>query len=207
VLTYLARCAIPEGDVLVAEVDGVHHEFPGRLGLAPEWQRGPCDTACQRWVSACLLAHGNALGVEVPISLRGHHPALATTADERAGFPVQEGAFYGNLFDPLWGVDYPMFICGGDDMARLFDDPESWLKKRLCGIWNACPIVSSGSCTTAGGDPGPACERHARGPPTRSPPRRRRFPARGAPQVDPNAEPPVAEDFVYDEVITVYLQR
>ena len=39
--------------------------YPGLLGLAPEWVGGECGPSCQRWISACVLAHANAFGVQV----------------------------------------------------------------------------------------------------------------------------------------------
>jgi hypothetical protein len=205
VLTYLARCALAEDQALVATHDGVVHEFPGRLGLAPEWTRGACDRTCQRWVSACLLAHGNGLGVSVPISLRGSHPALATSPDEREAYPVQEGAFYGNVFDPVWGVEYPAYICTGQGLDHL-GDPASDLRKRLCGVWNECPIDCAGSC---GHDPArqtsqclPSAtdhyERCIGGAPQ---------PVRELPDGADASDPPGEADMTFDEVITVYLRR
>src|SRR5262245_12570759 len=57
-LKYVAICALPDGDELVTGDD----RFPGFYGLAPEWATGSCGAECQRWVSACLLAHVNAKG-------------------------------------------------------------------------------------------------------------------------------------------------
>ena len=36
-LSYIARCTLPEGDFLVTEHDGVEYQFAGLLALAPEW--------------------------------------------------------------------------------------------------------------------------------------------------------------------------
>jgi hypothetical protein len=72
--------------------------YPGSLGLARAWATGALDLAGQEWVSACLAARVNAVGVSVPLSVRGTHPALATTPAELAAYPTREGAFFGNLF-------------------------------------------------------------------------------------------------------------
>src|SRR5262245_42708487 len=36
VLSYVVRCALPEGEALSAKIDGAEVRFPGLLGLAPE---------------------------------------------------------------------------------------------------------------------------------------------------------------------------
>ena len=53
------------------------HASPARSGLAPEWgsEHGSCDGACQRWVSACVLARVDAAGVK-----RDDLASAATTA-------------------------------------------------------------------------------------------------------------------------------
>lgn len=102
-LTFVVSCALPSGVVLEAE-DPVTHdplEFFGEVGLAPRWAHKKLDKIGQRWVSACLFARVNANNVTVPISLRGPHRGLVTTPEERAGWTLEEGAFYGNLFRPI----------------------------------------------------------------------------------------------------------
>ena len=102
-LTFVVSCALPSGVTLVAEDPVTHdpHEFFGELGLAPRWANRKLDKIGQRWISACLFSRVNANNVTVPISLRGPHRGLVTTAAERAGWTQEEGAFYGNLFLPL----------------------------------------------------------------------------------------------------------
>jgi hypothetical protein len=75
-LRYLVRCALPEGTELTGSTGQASYTFHGLVGLAPAWLDQPLKTSEQRWVSGCLLAHVNGYGVEVPISLRGQHPAL-----------------------------------------------------------------------------------------------------------------------------------
>jgi hypothetical protein len=208
VLTYVARCAVPEGQSLTASVDGVDYEFPGLLGIAPEWLNGACETSCQRWVSACLLAHANGLGVSVPISLRGPHPALTATAQEEQDYPVQEGAFYGNLFDPLFGVDYPMYICVGKATYAAVTNPESDLWKRLCGVWNECPIADAGSCWQGDELDGPACAQTlGDGTYKTCHPNDVNIVENTNPADVDTTDEPTEEDFFFDEVITVYLQK
>jgi hypothetical protein len=108
-LNYVAKCALRDGDILVAEVDGATYEFPGLLGVAPEWENAPLTPALQRWVSACLLAHVNAFDTSVPISMRAPGK-LESDLDERVEFPVYEATFLGNVFN----VEQDMYACTGD---------------------------------------------------------------------------------------------
>ena len=51
-----------------------------------------------------MFARVNAHDTAEPISMRGRHDALTVTQDEAFQFPIEEGAFYGNLFtgdDPI----------------------------------------------------------------------------------------------------------
>ncbi|MDB4961454.1 MAG: hypothetical protein JWP01_1453 [Myxococcales bacterium] len=117
-LTYIISCALPEGVTVVATDPVTHNqlEFFGSLNLAPEWADRDLDRAGRGWVSACLLARVNANDTTVSISMRGPNGHLGTTAAERADYSLQEGAFFGDLFndpsDPLkW------YACRGKDQA------------------------------------------------------------------------------------------
>jgi hypothetical protein len=98
VLRYIVRCALEDGDYLRFELDGRIWDMPGLLGIAPEWERRPLSSAGQERMSACLLAHVNAFGIAVPISMRGPRLAEADVV-ESSVFYYGDGAFYGNLFD------------------------------------------------------------------------------------------------------------
>ncbi|HUS66286.1 MAG TPA: hypothetical protein VMZ28_17160 [Kofleriaceae bacterium] len=148
-LEYLALCALDEGDAL--EVDGA--SYSGLYGLAPRWASGACDDSCQRWVTACVLAHANAFGVEVTISLRGEHPGLAWDDDIVAEFPLQEAAFYGNLFTDTESWRAPIYACAGTALIefehgfpRLADDPWSYLDTRICSLDLPCGLDQTGAC-------------------------------------------------------------
>lgn len=154
-LTYIAKCALVSADILVAEHDGVTYEFPGLLGVAPEWEHEPLSLSLQRWVSACLLAHVNAFGVSVPISLRAHDK-LSADADEIAEFPVYEATFFGNVFDG----EQDMYACTGDrpDIAAA-QSPSRAL--RVCSDpsgdgTSECTFTTLGRCRDV------CTEKHAR---------------------------------------------
>jgi hypothetical protein len=116
VFTYIASCAFPDGQIVEATIDGVTYEFSGSIGLAPGWESRALNVREKRWVSACLIARVNAYGVSIPISIRGDHEALTTSADEAATFHLEEGAFYGNVFVP---ADQPIewVACRGEAQA------------------------------------------------------------------------------------------
>jgi hypothetical protein len=128
-LTYLVRCALPAGVALYAEQDGTRFTFPGELGLAPRWVDEAMTPREERWVSACLLAHLNAVGASVRISLRATPPpvpALTVTADEAQHFTMFEGGFFGNLFAP----EPVAYTCQGTRLPAQAHDP-LW-QQRLC---------------------------------------------------------------------------
>jgi hypothetical protein len=117
VLSYIVSCALPDGTTLGAKgTDGTIFEFFGEIGLAEEWLHHPLRKAGRGWVSACLFARVNNQNVALPISMRGPHEALDTTPDEEAGWPLEEGAFYGDYFvapgEPLQWI-----ACRGRDLA------------------------------------------------------------------------------------------
>jgi len=100
VLSYIVGCALPAGDALTFVANGAHYTDPGSIGLAPAWKSRALTVSERRWVSACVYARVNFYGVEVHVSLRGDHPALAAPLGEAAQYALTEGAFYGDLFDP-----------------------------------------------------------------------------------------------------------
>lgn len=161
VLSYIVSCAVPEGTVLVGESGGQTYEFPGEIGLASEWLRHRLDSKGEGWVSACLFARVNAHNVTLPISLRGPNHRLAASADEQAGWTLEEGAFYGNLFTPDdepidWnacrGKDQAAFEGGGlTDRDCAEPDPAN-PGKTYCGFNYA------GDCGEFAVDDRPACE-------------------------------------------------
>ena len=117
-LAFLIGCALPEGVTLVAPDPngGPDIEFFGEIGVAPEWVNRGLDRSDRRWVSACILSRVNDNDVTVEISIRGPNPALDSTAAERATHPVEEGAFYGDIFGPL-NQPLQWFACRGRDQA------------------------------------------------------------------------------------------
>jgi hypothetical protein len=72
----------------------------GSLGLAPTWVNTSLSATARRWVSACIAARANYYSVPVTISLRGQHAAIKHLGFiEQWAYPMEEGAFWGDLFD------------------------------------------------------------------------------------------------------------
>jgi hypothetical protein len=72
-MKYVVECALtPAQQVLWEDFTGVVHRFEGRLGLCSAWEDGAPSLACQRMVSACVLARNNAEGKRVLFSGRGN---------------------------------------------------------------------------------------------------------------------------------------
>ena len=72
--SYLVGCALdPSQEVEWKNpLDGTYHQYPGLMGLCPDWNSGPASQTCRRVVSSCLLARVNAFGKHVEVSFRGH---------------------------------------------------------------------------------------------------------------------------------------
>lgn len=100
VLSLMVACALPAEAVLVARAGGQDIEFFGELGVAGRWIRSPLDQRGREDVSACVMARASGRDVVSVVSLRGYNPRLRPSSDEAAIFVVEEGAFYGDLFEP-----------------------------------------------------------------------------------------------------------
>jgi hypothetical protein len=164
VFSFIVSCALPADVILSADVDGTTFEFSGEMGLAPQWLSAPLTTEGQGWISACIFARVNTRDVALPISLRGSNLALATNADERAGWSVEEGAFYGNLFTPL---DQPILwiACRGAGQAA---GETGGLIERDCTEpdpanpgFTQCGFIYAGDCGSYSNDQ--ACEQFSAG--------------------------------------------
>ena len=109
--TSLVRCALPAAVTLYAEHDGTRVTFPGGLGLAPRWVDEALTPSEERWVSACLLAHVNAFGTSVLVSMRATPPptpALAVSDAESRRC---------SLFEILETLGAQVWLTGADPAA------------------------------------------------------------------------------------------
>jgi hypothetical protein len=114
-LDYLVKCALPAGKAIQKkDQTGKVHTFRGALGVGPGWETGQCSTVCQEWVSACMVAHINTAGINVPLWVvadPSYHPQIGWGLS--TAFPNQEGSFFGNIFQS----PPKMYYCNG----RNFD--------------------------------------------------------------------------------------
>ncbi len=146
-LSYLVTCALGEDQELKVASSG--QTLTGNLGLAPQWAVEPCDESCQRWVSACVLAHSNAFGNEVTISPRGGNSGMAWNSGIEAEFDYQEAAYFGNVFAA--GEERVMQACAGAGLVAVsldtgsIQDGAEFLAGRICGV-GACSFEFAGLC-------------------------------------------------------------
>ena len=121
VFSALAACALPPTVILTSG----SLQFFGELGLAPNWENRALNTAERQWVSACMLTKVSGISLASAISLRGVRH-LKTDKDERDGWMVQEGAFFGNIFsNPIkW------FACQGN--GHITNPTDGQLSTRVC---------------------------------------------------------------------------
>lgn len=159
VFSYIVSCALDSGDsITVEDSAGTPYSFDGQIGLAPGWADATPTVEERQWVTSCLLSRTNYFGVPVAISMRGAHPALETSPGEEEAFPVQEGTYYGDLFDP---VAQSWYACG----ASTWNEELGEEAKRLCsisedGTSTMCGFTYTGTCEDAceGGAPGSTCD-------------------------------------------------
>ena len=138
VLKYIVSCALPPTSQVSFVADGVSYSYPGQLGLAAPWggAGGTCNTTCQQWVSACVMARVDYLGAQVLISVRGDTPALAATRSEQNTYTVREGTYFGNIFL----ANPQRYACVAPGRTGL---------PRVCGPTTAgCVVENLGSCST-----------------------------------------------------------
>jgi hypothetical protein len=143
-MKYLVICSLPEAAVLTHGDE----TWTGSIGLYPAWATRALDRHGQQVVSACLGVLDNRFGRHVLISVDGDG-FPARTAAEAADFPLREGSFYGNLFDPSIGL----WSCNGrqnpDGSVRTIDADATL---RACAVagpdgYTACkPILYAGNC-------------------------------------------------------------
>jgi hypothetical protein len=178
---YAYSCAMPPGKHVSLTINGTAYDFDGQLGLAPEWETGPCGDSCKRWVSACLLARVNKYGEHVKLSLRAPRAQfladgdtdsynrtqfleLVTDADpaldESTLYPLREGSYFGNVFDVQPAGDGTLvqapkyFACSGPGSSI----PQ--LTNRFCsGQGDDCVIFTGSEATWSDCLTGPhACD-------------------------------------------------
>ncbi|WP_437604033.1 hypothetical protein WMF28_20865 [Sorangium sp. So ce590] len=136
-LSAIVSCALPEGEAIDLNIEGVDYSFEGSVGLAPEWGKdgGECGENCKSWVSACVISRVNYLGQSVRISVRGKDKALASTSEEREEYTEREGAYFGDIF----ATPQELYACVAPGASQI---------PRVCGpsIQGCSPIEVLGDC-------------------------------------------------------------
>jgi hypothetical protein len=128
-LKYLVNCALGEGVSIFFDVEGQTFEYPGKLGLVPQWSRRALTLDEEQVISACILARTNFYGKTVKLSMRSDTmTALQTDDVERREFPLFEAGFFGNIFknEPEY------FVCFGESAPDRAKRLESHL--RVCSL-------------------------------------------------------------------------
>ncbi|WP_437850335.1 hypothetical protein [Sorangium sp. So ce363] len=167
-LRYIVSCSLrPDQTFSFSWTDssGVAHPevYRGDLGYAHWWATSPIgnDTYVQHQISACIAARVNWYGVSVSVSLRNNE--MASTAAERAAYPVREGAFWGNLFaaTPYVGACYDSVgyvrarqvkrdCAAGHVETNPTTGEVTWQPCGSMVIWGSCNALCNGTDATAG---------------------------------------------------------
>jgi hypothetical protein len=158
-MKFIVQCALGPSSTVAIDCDSSRDFLvQGKIGLATEWETGSCTTAaCQEWVSACVIAHSNALGSAVQIKLNAA-PLPDSSSD--ASFQKPEGAYFGNVFRNNGGQQIYGCYMGSSParMARVCGTSASSLTP-LCDVFSAplnTPIRRCGDVCSAwnnGGTP------------------------------------------------------
>ena len=155
-LEYSARCMFAEGATV--ELDTLHgpQTIPNArsLALGPEWKKRGLDEIEQKALMGCLLAHINATGNAVDISVRTWTPPgspnpIPTTPSEAAEFTYLEGAFYGrpgrlHLADEVNRTF--QLVCYGPALARCGANAPTIMYNRLCTLGGCDDLAIIGPC-------------------------------------------------------------
>jgi hypothetical protein len=125
-MRYIVACAVPAGQTrtYTSPATGITHTWQGVLGLAPDWSSGvPASVAEQQVVTACLAAHANKFGLQIPISLLGRSATgtpIPYTAEELATYSENEACFFGNIFNDtgLFAANDRTFLHASESTTR-----------------------------------------------------------------------------------------
>ncbi len=104
VMRYIVICAVTEGSdrAWTNPSTGVQYTWHGSLGLTPAWASGsPASEVEQQIITACLAAHANKYGLQVPFSIQGLDATgtpIPVGANEFNTYSQREACFFGNLF-------------------------------------------------------------------------------------------------------------
>jgi hypothetical protein len=148
VLTYVVGCALTTAQsVQIRATSGTTYTFTGEIGLAPAWSTRAPTVSERHWVTSCVLSRVNLFGVSVQLSMRGATSALNATPSEVSAYTMDEGGFYGDLFDPAGPTEY---ACKSH---ITYNTSTQSAQNRQCaettdGVTTKCGFTYTGVCQT-----------------------------------------------------------
>jgi hypothetical protein len=140
-LHYVAQCALDARDVLLVQTGTTKYLYPGLFGMVPEWEYREIDATEKEQISACLLAHVNAHGASVHISVRSPG-VIAVAPEESLSHPVYEGTFFGDLF----GSTLKPYACTGSVRDIAVQHAPDRLLRSCADATPACQLDVVGRC-------------------------------------------------------------
>ena len=138
-LKYVVSCALDDGDSISSRRRHAV-QVPGLAGAGARVGRahGSCDGACQRWVSACVLARVDAAGVKRRSRCAATTPALPPATDTSCATTRSARR---RTSATCSSENQPRFLCLS---------PGKTGDERVCGDSLAdCPMTVVGSCDDA----------------------------------------------------------
>ena len=120
---YMIRCALrSDQSITRKDQNNVSYTFQGKHGLADYWLSGATGTAsgtcgleCQEWVSACMMAHYNPYGDNIPIMMVASHSRIGWGNPNKTYYDEPEAAWYGNLFSNPPRANYCDYLGESDE--------------------------------------------------------------------------------------------
>lgn len=117
-LTYLVRCAMPQGSIVIDPVTLAR--YSGWLGLGSDWRTNALSTDNQWWVTACVMQHLNGFDLPVPIMLDGARDGLFPSLESDPLFTKKDSRIWGNMFNGT--SDFVPNVCYESDLLDSCTD-------------------------------------------------------------------------------------
>ena len=146
ILKYAVACAVPESTEVF---DGKDYLMGmGHILSAAAWMNGPLPQAALDSLMACVAAHVNPYGVEVPILLMGTD--VENDSYSHPGFDVPEALWVSYVSVVDSSVSF--VVWPRSSVLRSCSDPLAAFKNRLCGQYpssQSCQLTlgAAGACT------------------------------------------------------------
>ncbi|HRI64358.1 MAG TPA: hypothetical protein PK156_08965 [Polyangium sp.] len=155
VVKHLVQCTLTAGRPLFDPVNEV--VYRGHWGLANSWATSPIsgNPALQEWVTACMIARLNNLGVHVNILLEGSKPAIEVNSTWNPVFWYNESTVRGNMFASTRPISpnspaFDAYLCREQNLVNTCpgDGGADWVDRRLCdNAPSTCGLIDMGKCT------------------------------------------------------------